>query len=63
MKKLETNIPTNYGTDATEFKQNVGRYPKNMDELKDFAYCMKKGMDAQLDWGIIAQVAGEQFKD
>lgn len=60
--KRKVNIKTNYGTDAEEFKNYVGRYPKDLDELLQFAYNLKKCIDSQIDWDICCDVASEDFK-
>jgi hypothetical protein len=44
------------------FESSVGRKPRNQDEFDEWGYYMKKGIDAQLDWDILENCAGEHFK-
>lgn len=59
---MSASIPTNFETDENEFKQYVGRKPKNQEELEDFANLLRKGIDAQLDWQILYECAAEEIK-
>lgn len=56
------DIPCYFATDKEEFKHYVGREPESKEELESWAYSLKKGMDAQLDWDIICSCASEEFK-
>lgn len=62
LTKKKINIKIDWGTDAEEFYKYVGRYPKSLDELKEWAYKIKKCVDSALDWDIICNVASEEFK-
>jgi len=40
-----------------EFVQAVGRKPDSREELESFAHFCKKGLEAQIDWGMIVDEA------
>jgi hypothetical protein len=60
--KKKINIPIDWGTDAEEFKHYVGRYPKNLEELKSWAYKISQGVQSQVDWDMVCEIASEEFK-
>jgi hypothetical protein len=62
LKKRKINIPIDWGTDAEGFKHYVGRYPKDLGELVQFAYNLKKAIESQIDFDICGEVASEDFK-
>jgi hypothetical protein len=60
--KQKINLKIDWGTDAEEFKKFVGRYPRNAEELKSWAYAIKRGIDAQIDWAIVCDCASQEFE-
>ena len=56
------SIKSKFGTDDKEFNQYVGRLPATKGELNEFARLQGEALDAQLDWEMIAKVAGDNFK-
>jgi len=56
------DIKCDFGTDSDEFKQYVGRFPKNKEELEEYAHYCKKGVDAQLDWEEICKCASNEVE-
>ena len=55
------DIPCDFGTDASEFENYVGRPPRNEEEMEDWIHYIKKGMDGQLDWDTINRCAADNF--
>ena len=59
---MERNLEMNWGTDSQEFEHYVGRKPTR-EELTEFARLLKKGVENQVDWEILCEVASEDFKE
>ena len=58
---MNAQIKIDWETDGEEFERFVGRKPKDKEELSDFAELIKKGIDAQLDWSILCECAGDEM--
>jgi len=58
---MKRNLKFNFGTDSKEFEHYIGRKPTKK-EFKDWVHYLENGVHAQLDWDIINECAGINFK-
>ena len=59
MPKLVKRIV--FDIDVMEFVQTIGRKPKNRAEFERYADYVTKGVEAQIDWGMVELCAHEEI--
>jgi len=61
-KKKKYDEDFGIGVCDLDFEECLGRKPKDEDEFMKFAHLCRKGLEGQIDWGILYQCVQEEMK-
>ena len=51
-----------YIISVKDFEHAFNRYPESQDEWENFKHYCEKGLEAQIDWGIIIEEAKDNME-